>query len=72
MANAIGVYLLYYGLWDDIEKAVIRDFLSSVTSKTKEPSSGNSVTEWWNVVQLYGDGQGQHVSAYLNIVVRLL
>ena len=77
MKNPIGVYLLYYGLWDDTEKAVIRDFLSSITSLTKKPLPGdsvaaNSVAEWWNVVQLYGDGQGRHVSAYLSIVVRLI
>ncbi|KAJ4889139.1 Protein EXORDIUM-like 5 [Raphanus sativus] len=58
-SSPINIYVIWYGRWSRPHKALIRDFLNSI-SDAKAPSP--SVAEWWRTATLYTDQTGANVS----------
>uniref|UniRef100_A0A0D6QW91 Phosphate-induced protein 1 n=1 Tax=Araucaria cunninghamii TaxID=56994 RepID=A0A0D6QW91_ARACU len=54
------IFVIWYGKWSAPEKAVLRDFLHSVTAANV---TGPSVQQWWSTVQMYTDQTGNNISA---------
>ncbi|XP_002994037.2 protein EXORDIUM-like 3 [Selaginella moellendorffii] len=53
------VYIVWYGAWDASDKAIIKDFLLSIsTHKLEAPS----VAKWWRTVRLYTDQTGHNIT----------
>ncbi|CAI9771845.1 unnamed protein product [Fraxinus pennsylvanica] len=60
----ITVYPIWYGSWQNSQKRIIREFISSISSVEAKPPS---VAGWWKTVQQYTDQTGANISRYVHI-----
>ncbi|KAH7293460.1 hypothetical protein KP509_28G026600 [Ceratopteris richardii] len=60
LTSSIRVYIIWYGTWKSSQKAIIRDFLHSLSGPVSKRRP--TVGAWWNTVQLYTDQTGANIS----------
>ncbi|XWS16029.1 hypothetical protein CRYUN_Cryun34aG0051100 [Craigia yunnanensis] len=58
LASPINLYIIWYGHWNPIHQATIKDFLYSLSSSAPYPS----VADWWKTVRLYTDQTGSNIT----------
>ncbi|KAJ7236759.1 hypothetical protein O6H91_23G020600 [Diphasiastrum complanatum] len=63
LSPTIQVYITWYGNWKSEDKAIIKDFLLSISSPTELPS----VQKWWSTITLYTDQTGRNITGSVNI-----
>ncbi|KAL3521437.1 hypothetical protein ACH5RR_019586 [Cinchona calisaya] len=60
----ITVYPIWYGVWQNSQKRIIREFINSFSAVDSKPPS---VSGWWKTVQLYTDQTGANISRHVQL-----
>ncbi|GAV64862.1 Phi_1 domain-containing protein [Cephalotus follicularis] len=60
----ITVHAIWYGAWQNSQKKIIREFISSISDvNAKHPS----ISGWWKTAQLYTDQTGANISSTVRL-----
>ncbi|PKI49928.1 hypothetical protein CRG98_029670 [Punica granatum] len=68
LASPISLYIIWYGHWNPVHQATIRDFIYSLSSASSSSSASYpSVSAWWRTVRLYTDQTGSNVTGTIDL-----
>lgn len=59
MTDNITVHIIWYGTWQNPQKKIIREFISSISASGVK---GPSVAGWWRIVRTYTDKARKNIS----------
>lgn len=64
LTSNITVHVIWYGTWQRPQKAIIRDFIGSISAVgVRRPS----VAGWWSIVRKYTDQTGGNISGTVHL-----
>ncbi|KAH7430902.1 hypothetical protein KP509_08G020000 [Ceratopteris richardii] len=61
-ADALDVYVIWYGAFTVSQKAIVEDFLNSFSATSSSNDSAHAVSAWWATTSGYVDKFGQSVT----------
>ncbi|CAI5993152.1 unnamed protein product [Closterium sp. NIES-64] len=66
MHEPIAVYLVWYGVFTEAQKQIMRTFIESLNTGNSNDTS-LTVPKWWNINRLYYDAQGNNISGSVTL-----